>query len=216
MAYPDDLPTCTDGSLGRTKVNTSAYTANAASADASEYNEIKLSVEGLAAVLGLPGAFASSDLGVAIAGGELTNPSEISTSTLLPDGSSVIVLRGLIYGGLKAQTVATSRLLLVTDGVGIVPFGYPSSTQSINGVLNTFVTLEPGLHVLTGDGALDWAVFPASAEPKKDYSGSNGPPIGTDDSTQGYAKGSERIDSAGDVWKCTDATPTSALWVKLN
>ena len=158
MAYPDDLPTCVDGSLGRAKVDTSAYTDKDASADADEYNEIKSSVEGLAAILQLPNARdVPAVVASAIAKGMELNP-------LTPTGHGEIILptHGFVrvtadyYTALSPQTAASIRYIYSDTGFHLVPSDYGGAgIVTINGVADIAV-IASGLSVLIGDGANAW------------------------------------------------------------
>lgn len=111
MAYPDDLPTCVDGSLGQTKVNTSAYGSKTETADASEYNAIKSSVQGVCAALGMPdGSTADSVFARLVTVEPLSaidpaSTAQFSTSQTLPAPEAVLSA-GLVSPGLTSATNA--------------------------------------------------------------------------------------------------------------
>lgn len=182
MAYPDDLPTCTDGSLGRAKVNTASYSANAASADASEYNTIKLSVAGLSAALGKPnGSTAGSvfeALVSALAGGGAVsaddraagkglNPQVVTTNGALP-ASFYIVASGVLHLGLPQNLPSINGIVGIIDlidGATLYPYGYVPgpATDAINGgTVGAPATFDPGVYAISLDGGTGVGVRPFS------------------------------------------------------
>jgi hypothetical protein len=176
MAYPDDLPTCVDGSLGQTKVNTSAYDSKTESADADEYNEIKSSVEGLAAIVGMPdgstagsileklAGLPDSDLADLISSGALTNPQEYSADAVLADDSSYWTVSAGAGYGLPTQTVPTVRILHAVISFYLSPFGYPTTGTVNGGAAGAAVEIPAGLHLVVSAGDDVWGVIPFAGD----------------------------------------------------
>ena len=114
MAFPDDLPTRTDESIGRTKVNTGTYSNTSTQADAGEYNRLLDNVVGIAASLGRPTGADASSAWQAILGG-LGGTQTRTTTGAVSDatGFLAITLSTLPITATVSALTSGSRSLLV-------------------------------------------------------------------------------------------------------
>ncbi len=164
-AYPNVLPTCVDGSLGRTKSNALDVEDLDTELDAPEFNVLASSVEGLCATIGIPNAAGiPTALAVAASSGFLQNPTTVADNVLLDATSGFIFINGVgLYTGLTAQTKPSVRWINFADTNSLVPFGYPTSVDTITGgAEGEIVGFGGGLYLLLGDGAHSWTLIPAT------------------------------------------------------
>lgn len=123
MAFPDDLPTRTDESIGRTKVNTGTYSNTSTQADAGEYNRLLDNVVGIAASLGRPTGADASSAWQAILGG-LGGTQTRTTTGAVSDatGFLAITLSTLpITATVSALTSGSRSLLVYVTGTAAAP-----------------------------------------------------------------------------------------------
>jgi hypothetical protein len=224
MAYPDDLPTRVDGSLGRTKQNARAVEDLDIETPAEEFNILADSVEGLCAALGLPDGSTSGsiyeildglpagNLVDAISSGALANPTTLTVNGAIDTDSQIVFIFSGVYAGLPVQTEAGAIFLYAVGPCALVPYLYPAGSQTINGVLDTPHSLTAsGLYILTRDGAGAWGAT-SCGDVFNDLTGTNAAPDANVDSTLGYAAKSIRIDTSGAIWMCTSASAAAAVW----
>ncbi len=163
MAYPDDLPTRTDESLGRTKVNTSTFTSTSQQADANEYNRILDTIVAVAASLGLPTGATASSAWQAILGGlggcqyiTTTDNVDENVSAVHVGAGAITVTLGDVADG-KSRTI----MLRVTDAAGGFDLACTGTGAQFADIEDTTRTTNNGVYLLHGyrvGASLVWLV----------------------------------------------------------
>lgn len=149
-------------------------------------------------------------------GGGMWTSQDITVNGALDGTVNVVFVTGSIYVGLPAQTQATTQLVYTDVGFALVPNGYPSSTQTINGSLNMIATISAGgTYWLRGDGAGAWGIEAAQPVPKSDFTETHAAPTSSADNTLGWSVGSQWFDTNKIGWVCVDASTGAAIWLQF-
>lgn len=238
--YPTSLPAATDPSLdpagiglASTKVNGGAVKPRPQSLYADELKQIIYTIVGLGAALGLPDGSTPSSIYETLSGlpagplidalssGELVNPTDVPINTALDLSSGLWRISFDGYYGLPDMTglgVHVKEIITTAESVGLVPFGYPAGTDTVNGGAPGAIgglSNITGLHYVIYDGAGAWYTLSAAPRARNNLTAVVDPGSGNDN-LSGYSAGSIWLNTvSGGLFVCTDASTAAALWPSI-
>jgi hypothetical protein len=116
------------------------------------------------------------------------------------------------------QLMAPNGLIPASSSVTLTDYNYVEEilrdTELLNYIQTNVLLLSVNSIPLTKEQSLAFLDAP-TVPVKVSYAESSHGPGTTDDATQGYSVGSLWVTTDGIVYRCVDATPTNALWLRM-